>query len=239
MAVIKTVICALLSLSTLTIANPIPTDVESRDLFQIEPVNIKRSLFNVDNIKADKDKKYLQEALKEAVDIAGIALKFMDDPKYSSFLSKWFGSDETAADDVRGVLTNFVGDNHNGEGSSVLGEVKVWQEDYWKRPPETPFCDRKGAGGRSPTAYYTKTTKTHAGHSMHYCPKFFERKSKADYLADSCKAIASHIDTDTTTRMYRGANVLHEFMHYEKVGKAQYVHLSLGLSTFEGNLLTI
>jgi hypothetical protein len=222
MVVIKAVAYAVLSLFILSTANPIrPSNVEARNLFQIEPSHAKRTLFNVDNISSEDQRTFLRDAQKEAVDIADVALRYMDDPKYADFRKRWFGVGDDVNDDIRGVLTNFVGDNKNGEGSIVLGDVKVWQSDYWLKDPL--YCDRTNKDGKTGTAYYTPTNKNHAGPSMHYCDKFYTRKSKQDYLANNCGSIATHIDTDTTTRMYRGANVMHEFMHFEKVGAAQYV----------------
>jgi len=226
MTLAKTMFFVALSLSSLTTATPIKSnDVEARTLFQVNPGLEKRDLFNVENIKSDEQKKYLLDAQKEAVDIAGVALKNFDNPKYKDYLAAWFGTDRPGwpegevEDDVRGVLTNFVGANVNGEGSSVLSGVKVWQDDYLRRD-DPKYC-AVVKDGKTATAYYSRTRKGGLGPSMHYCDKFFDRKSKADYLKDDCKSVASHIDTDTTTRQYRGANVLHEFMHYEKVGEAQ------------------
>jgi hypothetical protein len=225
MTLIKRLLLVLLPLSGLTAATPIKSnDVEARDLFQVNPSLDKRTLFNVENIQSDEQKKYLQDAQKEAVDIAAVALEKFDDPKYAGYLAAWFGPDREGwpmgevEDDVRGVLTNFVGGNANGEGSVVLGDVKVWQDDYLPLDPK--FCDQE-RDGKTPTAYYSRTRKGGLGPSMHYCDKFFNRKSKADYLANNCGSIANPINTDTTTRQYRGANVLHEFMHYGKVSEGQ------------------
>lgn len=200
----------------------------SRALFHLNPTLDKRTLFNVVDISDQGQQTFLQEAQKEAVDIAGIALKYMDDPAYADYLYRWFGTHEDVHDNVQGVFTNFLGGNENSEGSIVLGEVTVWQDDYWiPKNGDTPFCTRE-KDGRTGTAYYSPRDDKPA---MHYCDKFFERKGKADYLANDCASIANHIDTTTTTRAYRGADVLHEFMHFEKVGKAQYditqVHLAI------------
>jgi hypothetical protein len=228
MTLIKTLLLVVLPLSSLTAATPVNFyDVDARDLFQVNPSLDKRTLFNVENIESDERKKYLKDAQKEAVDIAGVALKHFDDPKYASYLTAWFGPDRPGwpmgevEDDVRGVLTNFVGENINGEGSVVLSGVKVWQDDYLRQGQPVQYCDQVNKDGKSPTAYYSRTRKGGLGPSMHFCEKFFNRKSKADYLADNCKSIANHIDTATTTRQYRGANVLHEFMHYGKVSEGQ------------------
>jgi hypothetical protein len=213
------ILCAVLATLSLTTANPTNSaGVEARNLFQVEPDLVKRTLFDVTDIKDKNHQKFLQDAQKEAVDIAGIALKHMNEDKYKDILGRWFGTESNIKDDVTGVLTNFVGDNKNSEGSSVLGDVKVLTQDYWVDPKTgEKFCDRK-SNGKTGTAYFKNKDGKPA---MHYCDKFYERKSKADYLANNCASISNHIDTSTTTRQYRGANVLHEFMHYQKVGKAQ------------------
>lgn len=225
MTLIKTLLLVVLPLSSLAAATPVKfDDVEARALFQFNPSLDKRTLFNVEDIKSDDQKKFLQDAQKEAVDIAAVALSNFDNPKYAGYLAAWFGPDREGSlpgeveDDVRGVLTNFVGANENGEGASILNGVTVWQDDFLPLDPK--FCDRV-KDGKTATAYYSRTRKGGLGPSMHYCDKFFDRKSKADYLANNCAGIASHIDTDTTTRQYRGANVLHEFMHFGKVSEGQ------------------
>ena len=225
MRLIKPLLLVVSPLSSLVAATPIhPDDVQGRDLFKVSPGLDKRTLFNVEHIESAERRKFLQDAQKEAVDIAVVALKNFDNPKYRGYLTAWFGRDPKGHpgevdDDVRGVLTNFVGDNANGEGSVVLSGVTVWQDDYL--PVRPKWCDKIDKEGRSATAYYSPTRKGGLGPSMHYCDKFFDRKNKADFLANNCASIANHIDTATTTRQYRGANVLHEFMHYGKVSEGQ------------------
>jgi hypothetical protein len=200
----------------LTTANPTQSSgVGARNLFQIEPDVMKRALYDVSNIKDNNRKKFLQDAQKEAVDIAGIALKHMNDDPYKDLIDHWFGTAKNIKADIKGVLENFVADNKNSEGASVLGQVRVHNDDYWAMTPK--FCDRT-QNGRTGTAYFKPKDRKPG---MHFCDQFYQRKSKADYLANNCALISSHIDTDTTTRMYRGANVLHEFMHFSEVGKKQ------------------
>jgi hypothetical protein len=146
MTLIKALLFVLLPLSSFTAATPINfDDVEARDLFQVNPSLEKRTLFNLENIQSDEQIKLLPDAQKEAVDIAAVALKHFDDSKHASYLAAWFGPDREGwpvrevEDDVRGVLTNFVGDNANGEGSVVLGSAKVWQDNYLRQDPK--FCE--------------------------------------------------------------------------------------------------
>lgn len=215
---------AILAALSIAAANPInPAGHEERSLFNVNPGVTKRTLFNIKDIKDKKHQEFLKDAQKEAVEIAATALKHMDDEKYENYLKRWFGDADNVKDDVKGVLTNFVGDNKKGEGSTVLGDVNVWQEDYWKpKGQDKMFCDIE-KDGRKGTAYYTPKAKKDKKPGMHFCDKFFERKDRKEYLKDDCKSIGNIIDTEHTTRSYRGSNVLHEFMHFEKVGKAQYV----------------
>ncbi|USP73189.1 hypothetical protein yc1106_00463 [Curvularia clavata] len=194
MTLIKTACLVSPPISGLIAANPTKSDnVKPRDLFEVSLDLSKQTLFNVEDIKSDQRKEFLQEAQKEAVDIAGVPLKM---------------ARRGVEDNVRGGLTDFVGNNVNEEGTVVLGDVRVWDDDYLRRDPK--YCDQV-KNGKSPTAYYSRTRKGGFGPSMHYCDKFFDRKSKAEYLANNCVFVASHIDTGTTTSQHRGANVLHEF----------------------------
>ena len=109
----------------------------------------------------------------------------------------------------------------NGEGSVLLGDVKVWQDDYSvDKKTATKHCDFVNPEGKTAVAYYKKRK---GNPDMHYCYKFFTRKGKEEFLKNACASIANHIDTATTTRQYRGANIHHEFMHYPRVGQQQYV----------------
>lgn len=49
----------------------------------------------VEDIKSEKRKEFLQDAQKETVDIADVALKKFDDPKYSGLVKAWFGPDRS------------------------------------------------------------------------------------------------------------------------------------------------
>ena len=76
-----------LPLSGLIAANPTKSDsVKLRDLFEVSLDLSKQTLFNVEDIKSDERKEFLQEAQKEAVDIAGVPLKYFDDSKYVGLL---------------------------------------------------------------------------------------------------------------------------------------------------------
>jgi hypothetical protein len=79
---------------SLTAATPIKfEDFEARYLFQPYPGLDKRTMFNVEHIISDEQKKYLQEAQREAVAIADVALSKFDNPNYAGYLAAWFGPD--------------------------------------------------------------------------------------------------------------------------------------------------
>ncbi|KAH8722445.1 hypothetical protein GQ44DRAFT_774943 [Phaeosphaeriaceae sp. PMI808] len=161
--------CAFWATFSLTVSKPTQSIVaRARDIFQVEPDLIKRTLYNVDNIPEQFNKGYLKKAQIVAVEITATALKHINDVNHREKLDKWFG------------------------------DVTVWQEDYFM-------------------AGENKDSKP----GMHYCETFCTRKTKTDYLFGNCGSIVGHINTDTTTRMLRGANVLHEFMHYPSVGEQQ------------------
>jgi hypothetical protein len=225
MTLIKTLLLVVLPLSSLTGVTSIKLeDVKVRDLFQVNPSLDKPTLFNVETIKSDEQKKNIQAAHKEAVDIPAVALKNFDNPEYAGYLTAWFKRNRSGSpigeveDDIRGVLTEFVDDNAISGGSVVLSGVKVWQDDYLRQDPK--YCDQI-KDGKTPTTYYSRTRKGGLGPSMRHCDDFFNRKSKADYLVNNCASIASHVDTSTTTRPYRGANVLDKLMHYGKISEGQ------------------
>ncbi|OJD34107.1 peptidase m35 [Diplodia corticola] len=218
MSLLKSVMLGALALSQFTQAYPAPDQgLEARKLYQVEDAISgleRRKLFNVDDISNDDHKKALKTGLKDAVEVASTALDKMDDEKYKSYLSAWFGDDDNHRDTVRQVYKNFVGSNHNKEGADVLGNVIVHNDDYHEINGQK-FCSINN-NGKTGTAYYKVKDKKPG---MHFCPKFFERKSKDEYIKDKCAGIAQHINTGSIGRVFQGANVLHEFMHYSKVGK--------------------
>jgi hypothetical protein len=202
----------------IAVAHAAPTNQSS----EIQHGLARRELFNVDDISVEADKKFLREAQKEAVEIPDTVLKNMDKPKYQEVRKRWFGTGSNVQDDVRGVCTNFVGLNIADEGAAILSEVNVWHDDYWiDRASGKRFCDRTNAQGKTPVAYYKPRNKQPG---MHYCDKFFKRQGRQEYLRleeKKCPQVGRQINTATTGGLYRGANVLHEFMHVPKVGPLQ------------------
>ncbi|KAL1615562.1 hypothetical protein SLS54_008967 [Diplodia seriata] len=224
MPILKSLVLGALALSQFTHAYPAPEQsLEARKLYSMDAASglEKRTLFNVDAISNEDQKKALKTAQKEAVEVAALVLDKMDDKKYEDYLPAWFGDDKGHRDKVRNVFKNFVGSNDNDEGAEVLGNVIVHDDDYNKADDGTPFCSVV-KDGKTGTAYYMKRDDKPG---MHYCPKFFTRKSKDDYIKDKCASISQHINTDTIGRAFQAANVLHEFMHYPEVGKKATGHL--------------
>lgn len=223
MATFKYLVVAVVAISGISQATPIPdgnldilsgldASLDKRSLFSVDGViesSInKRTIFNVGDLNDKAQEDALKQAQKDAVAVAAMALDKMDSEAHKDKLTRWFGEWPETHDKVEKVLKNFVGDNKDGEGARVLGDVKVWKDDYWKIKG-TPFCDITTPDGKTGTAYYKEKS---GDPGMHYCPKFFDRKKASDYIRDDCSHIANHIDTTTITRAFQGANVLHEFM---------------------------
>lgn len=226
MSFLKALTFGMLALSQLTQAVPNPTadnSLEARKPYSFvpsptsgpDPALEKRAMFNVDKITHNGEKDALKQGLKDAVAVAKVVVDKMDDPKHKDKITKWFGPSASYPHVVKQVFENFVGKDSDGTGADVLGAVVVWDVDYGKRAGK-PFCSYVSPEGKTGTAYYWPKNKKPG---MHFCPKFFDRKDAHDYTAGHCKDIANHINTDTIGRAFRGANVLHEFMHYDKVGE--------------------
>jgi hypothetical protein len=208
----KYILGSILVTASRSLANPLGHSARSH--LQAGHTLSKRTLYDVDDLTDEGRRTFLRDAQKEAVDVAKTALDFFDDPRYADILPGWFGNTEGGADDARGVLTNFVGANDNGEGAVFLSDVKVWQDDY-HQIDGVNFCDIN-QNGRTGTAYF----KRRGGRpGMHFCDKAFGRLGTTEFLAAHCGI--DRITTDNTTRAFRGSNVLHEFMHFPKVGRAQ------------------
>ncbi|CAI6277877.1 unnamed protein product [Periconia digitata] len=188
----------------------------------------KRKLYNLDQISDQDQKDKLTQGLKDAVTIAAKVLEKMDDSAHESKWEYWFGpkSDSESREKIRNVFKNFVGDNKDGTGADINGDVLVFPDDYWTPSKKeigdgntdgnTPFCSID-INGKTGTAYYKPTQDKKPG--MHYCDKVWDRKNLKTLLEDNCKALGNHISTVLWTKQFIGANVLHEFMHYPKVGK--------------------
>ncbi|KAL1640188.1 hypothetical protein SLS58_007139 [Diplodia intermedia] len=203
--------------------SPDPT-LEARKLYSVDSSLSKRTLYNVDGIQDDTHKEILRQALKDAVEIADVVVDKMDKDRHKSKINDWFGPSDNDEyyDQVRSVLKNFVGENHDHEGADVLGQLTVYPDDYWfMKNFQQNFCD-VNINGKTGTAYYKLRDNQH--HGMHYCDKFFTRLSLKDYadqyLKDDCANMPDHIDTDHIGRKLQSANVLHEVMHFPLVGAA-------------------
>ncbi|KAH7050081.1 hypothetical protein B0J12DRAFT_663164 [Macrophomina phaseolina] len=223
MPFLKSLLLGALALSQFTQAIPHPAakqDLEARKLYSLDDIPVtalgKRALFDVDDISDQNQKTALTQGLKDAVAVAQTVLDKMDTDKHKDKLAKWFGDDEKYPDLVKKVFENFVGENKDNEGAEVLGKVKVHDDDYYKIDGKN-FCDIVTDTGKRGTAYY-KSRDGKPG--MHFCPRYFDdRKNAEDYTKNNCASIAEHINTQTIGRAFQGANVLHEFMHYPRVGK--------------------
>ena len=181
----------------------------------------KRSLYNLDDISDQDHKDKLNQGLKDAVTIVAKLLEKMDDPKHTDKLEGWFGSeqsDDNARATIKNVFTNFVGSNTDGTGADVLGDVHVYQDDYWKPTGKqlpglgdgnTPFCSLS-KNGKTGTAYYRVQSDKTPG--MHYCDKVWSRGDLAALTADGCSNLGTVMDAELMTKKFIGANVLHEFM---------------------------
>ncbi|OJD29662.1 uncharacterized protein BKCO1_7500029 [Diplodia corticola] len=232
MGFLKSVTVGILALSQF--GNAIPTNytnptLEARKLYALdggqEPSLTKRALFNVDGILDDNRKEVLRQGLKDAVEVASVVLDKMGKEKHKNKISAWFGDveNEDYEGKVRDVFKNFVGENHDHEGANVLGQLIVFPDDYWYVEERGQnFCDVVKPDGSTGTAYYMPRDKKYYG--MHYCDKFFRRLNLKDYteqyLRDNCAGMPDHIDTNHISRVFQGANVLHEVMHFPLVGKA-------------------
>ncbi|KAJ4288105.1 hypothetical protein N0V90_012122 [Kalmusia sp. IMI 367209] len=201
--------------------------------FQFSSANpawaVKRALYNLDDVQDQGQKDKLTQGLKDAVTIAAKTLEKMDDDKHKDKLAGWFGdqrSDDNARETIRQVYKNFVGDNTDGTGSDTNGNVIVSSTDYWKPTDKqapgvgdgnTPFCDLKTSDGKTGTAYFKTNADKKPG--MHFCDKVWDRADLAGLTANNCGGLGNIIDTDRMTKNFIGANVLHEFMHYPRIGK--------------------
>ncbi|KAF2676249.1 hypothetical protein K458DRAFT_352043 [Lentithecium fluviatile CBS 122367] len=153
----------------------------------------------------------------------------MDDDKHKPKLEFWFGdqhSDDNGRETIRQVYKNFVGDNTDGTGSGTNGNVFVFTEDYWK-PTDAqipgvgadgtkPYCTLE-KDGKTGTAYFKRTDDKKP--AMHFCDKVWDRTDLATLTADSCSKLGDHVSTAAWTKNFIGANVLHEYMHYPRIGK--------------------
>ncbi|KKY26399.1 hypothetical protein UCDDS831_g01474 [Diplodia seriata] len=219
MSFLKALTLVVLALSQFTHAIPYPTHNphEARKQSSLEPSPgsnsksnpEKRSIFNVDRIPDTGEKAALTQGLKDAVAVAKMALAKMDDDKHKDKVTQWFGPSADHPPVVKQVFQNFV-----GGATNELGPVVVWDVDYGRRGGR-PFCLATDAQGRKGTAYFWPRR---GRPGMHFCPKFFGRKNARDYVAGGCGNVSANIDTETVGRAFQGANVLHEFMHYDKVG---------------------
>ena len=183
---------------------------------------IKRALYNIDDISDQGHKDKLNQGLRDAVTVAAKLLEKMDDPKHTDKLAGWFGpenSDANARATIKNVFTNFVGGNTDGTGADVLGNVHVYQDDYFKPTDKqipgvgdgnTPFCTLMNKEGKTGTAYYKLRPDKTPG--MHFCDKVWPRGDFAALTVDNCKNLGTVMDTDLMTKQFIGANVLHEFM---------------------------
>jgi hypothetical protein len=182
---------------------------------------VKRALYNLDDISTQDQKNKLTQGLRDAVKVAAQTLEKMDSDKYKPRLEFWFGdqhSDSNARETIRQVYKNLVGDNDDGTGSDVNGNVVVYGDDYWK-PTDAqfpgvgadgtkPYCDLK-KDGKSGAAYYKKNQKKPG---MHFCDKVFDRTNLTTLLGGSCELLGDYISTKYWTKQFIGANVLHEYM---------------------------
>ncbi|KKY25675.1 hypothetical protein UCDDS831_g02018 [Diplodia seriata] len=201
------------------------THLEARNLFQLDDGHLstgieKRKLFNVDQITDEDRKQQLTQGLKDAVEIAKVTLDKMGKDRHADKIQAWFGEGDGYFEIVEQVFKNFVGENHDHEGADVLGDVIVHVDDY-NNDLGAPFCsivkpDPDRPEGKRGTAYYKKKD---GKPGMHFCDKYYERQNAEAYLDNKCAGIPTKMDTDHIGRAFQGANVLHEFMHYPKVGK--------------------
>jgi hypothetical protein len=182
----------------------------------------KRKLYDLSDIPEQDRKDKLTQGLKDAVTIVGAVLgkdgqDGMDSSKHEDKLERWFGdknSDTAARDKIRNVFKNFYGDNKDGTGADVLGNVHVLKDDYWiPKPPigddKTPFCKLEKEG-KSGTAYTKPFNKIP---SMHFCPKVYDLEKKLeDLVKDDCASLGSVMNTDRMGKPFPGFAVLHEFM---------------------------
>ncbi|OJD32239.1 uncharacterized protein BKCO1_4000090 [Diplodia corticola] len=195
------------------------THLQARKLFQLADGHVsdgieKRAMFNVDQITDEGKQKALTQGLKDAVEIAKVTLDKMDKDRHADKIKAWFGEGDGYYELVQQVFRNFVGDNDDHEGADVLGNVIVHQDDY-NNDLGSPFCSIVKPDGKRGTAYYKKKD---GKPGMHFCDRYYERQDAEAYLADKCSGIPTKLDTDHIGRAFQGANVLHEFMHYPKVG---------------------
>ncbi|KAF2853096.1 hypothetical protein T440DRAFT_505976 [Plenodomus tracheiphilus IPT5] len=189
---------------------------------------VKRELYDLNDITDTGRKDKLTQGLKDAVTIAAKALEKMNDDTHKPKLEYWFGdqhSNDEARTKVQGVLKNFVGDNTDGTGAPTVGKVTVYNGDYWKPTAKeipgvgdgtTGFCSLE-KDGKTGAAYFKRDDNKKP--AMHYCDKVFDRTDLATLTADGCSKLGEHISTAVWTKNFIGANVLHEFMHYPRVGK--------------------
>ncbi|EUC43262.1 hypothetical protein COCMIDRAFT_7299 [Bipolaris oryzae ATCC 44560] len=199
--------------------------------FQFTSLNsawaVKRALYNLDAVSDQDHKDKLTQGLKDAITIAAKTLEKMDDEQHLDKLEYWFGdqhSDANGREQIRQVYKNFVGENTDGTGADVNGDVIVDDTDYWKpkagQAPnadgQTPFCSLE-QDGKTGTAYFKRHSDKKPG--MHFCDKVWSRDNLAGLLADDCSALSGQVSTATWSKNFIGSNVLHEFMHYPKIGQ--------------------
>jgi hypothetical protein len=182
---------------------------------------VKRTLYNLDDISDQDRKDKLTQGHKDAVTIAAKVLEKMDDDKYSGTLQYWFGDKHTNDDSkgkIKGVFTNFVGDNTDGTGSEINGRTTVYKDDYWVPAKgdlggvgdgTTGFCGLKNSAGKTAAAYYKRFN---GGAGMHYCDKVYDRSNLDTLKADNCALLGDQVSTKKWTKNFIGANVLHETM---------------------------
>lgn len=223
MTSVKYTLYAILVAASLTFANPItPPGSHVESSLSL----LKRDQFKLDDIEDDRRQEFLRNAQMEAVEIASLVLKKMDDTKYKPLLEGWFGTHDKdmRAKHVRGVLKNVVGDveDSDGLGSLSLGLVKVYQEDFWV-PDDVLFCDINRDGKTGTAYFYAKETNDpeKPEPTMHFCDKFFDKRIGKDKYLEGCSKFGNRINTNDIGRQFRGANVFHELMHYWEVGKKQ------------------
>ncbi|KAL1633445.1 hypothetical protein SLS58_011076 [Diplodia intermedia] len=201
-------------------ASPLNNTIGSRrSLFSVDGEQLssheRRSLFDVTGISDDAQKAALQQGQRDALDMARVALNNYQEERHVEKIDMWFGQNEDYPDIVGNVLATFIGADRDSEGADALGDVTVYPDDYWKqKDPSQQFCTIVKDDGSTGAAYFAWNNKVPG---MHFCPKFFTRKDADDFLANSCSSIADHMSTATMTRVFQGANVYHEFMHYPAV----------------------
>ena len=193
----------------------------------------KRDPWTLDpNIPSDQNSGFTT-GLSDAIKIAAAVLdpnNGIDNTQNDQYLSAYFGaSDENTRITVKQVFQNLVGSNTDGTGSSIVGTIKVWNDDYFI-PPDgwsgvgdgvTPACQLRAMGSGKTLTAYTRTRDRSPG--MHFCPKFLDQMSQGKTLdsiiSNGCSALANNpvMDTTAMNRNNYAFAILHEFFHLKAV----------------------